>query len=411
MRAGRSLSFYLGLLGLSILLPALAVMAALLWNVAVLDDARADREALQLARSVTADLDREIDGSIQTLLVLGTSAALRNGDLAAFHRQARESLAWRKLNMLVRNADGLQIVNTRVDWGTALPETPQSESDRIVVRTRKPHVTDLVIGAVARRWVVGISVPVVIDNSVVFVLTMSVSPEQIREYFLDGRMDAGWNIAVSDKRRIIARALDHEEFVGREVSPDVAAQTVGDEGVHRVVNLGGQRVVRGWKRLERADWVVAAFVPTEVLDAPFKRMWAMFGVASTLLLALSVPLSIWLSHRIAAPINEIATLAAGIGRGDPVAPIRTPLQEANIVAETLAATAAGLRERTALLSESEARYRSVFDQAAVGVEQVALDGRLLAVNERLCAMLGYSQDQGREKTFAALVLTVAEHGA
>lgn len=43
------------------------------------------------------------------------------------------------------------------------------------------------------------------------------------------------------------------------------------------------------------------------------------------------------------------------------------------------------------LSDSEARYRAIFDQAVVGIAQMDLEGRLLGVNARLCEMLGYSQ--------------------
>jgi PAS domain S-box-containing protein len=37
------------------------------------------------------------------------------------------------------------------------------------------------------------------------------------------------------------------------------------------------------------------------------------------------------------------------------------------------------------------RYRAIFQQAAVGIAQIATDGRFVDVNEPLCAMLGYSR--------------------
>lgn len=43
------------------------------------------------------------------------------------------------------------------------------------------------------------------------------------------------------------------------------------------------------------------------------------------------------------------------------------------------------------LRESEERYRSIFDQAAVGIANTAADGRLIAVNPCFCQMLGYTQ--------------------
>jgi PAS domain S-box-containing protein len=51
------------------------------------------------------------------------------------------------------------------------------------------------------------------------------------------------------------------------------------------------------------------------------------------------------------------------------------------------------------LRDSEQRYRTLFEQAAVGIGRVALDGRVLEANERLCEMLGYAPDQLLLRTF------------
>lgn len=45
------------------------------------------------------------------------------------------------------------------------------------------------------------------------------------------------------------------------------------------------------------------------------------------------------------------------------------------------------------LRKSEARFRATFEQAAVGVAHVSLDGNWLQVNERLCAIVGYTQEE------------------
>ncbi|MCT7951743.1 PAS domain S-box protein [Ancylothrix sp. C2] len=45
------------------------------------------------------------------------------------------------------------------------------------------------------------------------------------------------------------------------------------------------------------------------------------------------------------------------------------------------------------LRESEERLRGIFDQAAVGISQVATDGRWLLVNQRLCDIVGYSREE------------------
>ncbi len=60
---------------------------------------------------------------------------------------------------------------------------------------------------------------------------------------------------------------------------------------------------------------------------------------------------------------------------------------------------ARVAERTARLEialselrESEERFRATFEQAAVGVAHVSIDGRLLRVNDKLCEIFGYAQE-------------------
>lgn len=51
------------------------------------------------------------------------------------------------------------------------------------------------------------------------------------------------------------------------------------------------------------------------------------------------------------------------------------------------------------LGESEERFRATFEQAAVGVAHVGLDGGWLRVNRKLCDIVGYRREELLEKTF------------
>jgi PAS domain S-box-containing protein len=51
------------------------------------------------------------------------------------------------------------------------------------------------------------------------------------------------------------------------------------------------------------------------------------------------------------------------------------------------------REAEVALRESEARFRGTFEQAAVGIAHLGLDGQYLRANQRLADMLGYSVDE------------------
>jgi PAS domain S-box-containing protein len=66
---------------------------------------------------------------------------------------------------------------------------------------------------------------------------------------------------------------------------------------------------------------------------------------------------------------------------------------------TLLAGRARERAHWARLEESEARFRSTFEQAAVGVAHVTPDGHWTRVNGRFCEMLGYTEGELLGGTF------------
>lgn len=70
----------------------------------------------------------------------------------------------------------------------------------------------------------------------------------------------------------------------------------------------------------------------------------------------------------------------------------TDLSEQKRQAEHLMQTKLRLQQEMAL-RESEARFRSTFEQAAVGIAHTGLDGVLLRVNQRFCDITGYSREE------------------
>lgn len=60
---------------------------------------------------------------------------------------------------------------------------------------------------------------------------------------------------------------------------------------------------------------------------------------------------------------------------------------------------ARVQRRTQQLQESEEKFRSTFEQAAVGFAHVALNGKWLRVNQKLCEIVGYSSEEILNLTF------------
>ncbi|WP_334732366.1 PAS domain S-box protein [Nostoc sp.] len=64
---------------------------------------------------------------------------------------------------------------------------------------------------------------------------------------------------------------------------------------------------------------------------------------------------------------------------------------------------ARIARRTAALSESEVRYRALFEQAAVGISQCDLSGRYIQVNQRFCELTGYTQSELLDMSWQDLI--------
>jgi PAS domain S-box-containing protein len=63
-------------------------------------------------------------------------------------------------------------------------------------------------------------------------------------------------------------------------------------------------------------------------------------------------------------------------------------------------TARKLAERE--IRDGESRFKATFDNAAVGIALVSRDGRWLQVNDRLCAIVGYTRDELLSSSFQAI---------
>lgn len=57
----------------------------------------------------------------------------------------------------------------------------------------------------------------------------------------------------------------------------------------------------------------------------------------------------------------------------------------------------------AILRKSEERFRSIFEQATVGIAQIGLDGRFLQANQRLCAISGRSEQDLLRQNYLRLI--------
>src|SRR5262245_28667654 len=209
---------HLVLFALAIVVPVQIYSAFLLHRYAQAERAQNEQRVLQIARALSADIDREVRAIITTLEALATSNALAARDFKGFHQQAKEALKSRPWNVLVIDPNRRQLVNTRLPWGSPLPVSEAAEPDlvRIARETGRPYVSDLFMGTVAKRWIFSVSIPVRSRKDVEFALVMSLEPDRLNEILHGESLPPGWLAAVADRKNIsMARTHMAEQFVGK----------------------------------------------------------------------------------------------------------------------------------------------------------------------------------------------------
>ncbi|WP_240324436.1 sensor histidine kinase [Trinickia diaoshuihuensis] len=73
--------------------------------------------------------------------------------------------------------------------------------------------------------------------------------------------------------------------------------------------------------------------------------------------------------------------------------------EVEHVADSVRQKSEALEEALQSLRDSETRFRTTFEQAAVGIAHVGTSGRWLRVNQKLCDIVGYTREELLTKTF------------
>jgi PAS domain S-box-containing protein len=341
----------------ALIVPTILFAGFLLWQVAEVEKARVAEEARRTGQHVAVAVERELTGMVATLEALATSPSLDADDLAAFQDQAARAVRAPEARIGLRDREGRQLMHTQVPYGETLPPAIDREPDLKVLSTGQPYVSDVMEGAVVRRPLIAVDVPVLRAGEVRYVLHMSVPLSHWLKVLQGSVADPVASVGLIDRKGVfIARLRQHEQFAGRPAGDDIRALR-GDEGSVTRTNIQGQQVLFTYRRIATPGWLVGVGVPTDVVQAPLRRWLTLIIASGVTLLTLSVLLAAALGARIARPVRALSALAAKLGREEVLPPLATGLKEVNEVGRSLVAASLGLRERSAALRASEERYR------------------------------------------------------
>jgi signal transduction histidine kinase len=309
---------------LACVVPAWIGLAILMLDILSNERERAVQTEVMTARALVLSLDRYLATAQSALEVLARSRELETDDLAGFHRLASEVI--HRIpgnNIVLRDRDGQQLLNTLQPFGATLPLDPNSGAIEKVFLTGKSTISDLFFGPVAKKPIIAIEVPVFRDGKVQYCISIGIFAARLRSLLTDQALPPGWIATIYDSTgNIVARTQNQDAFVGQPATPELAAMLAQrSTGFLRTVTREGVAVYGGFASSAVSSWAVAIGVPVAEMDRAMYAFLGIVGIGGVLVLVLVVGLAGFKSRQIVSDVKALIRPAMAFGRGEtPVLP-------------------------------------------------------------------------------------------
>ncbi len=362
MRASRPLPTvraYLLWLVLACLLPGVLGASMLL-----IHQYRQTRSQLEGATALTARaMTQVVDNYLLRVQAvaqgLASSTSLQRGDLGRFHAEASEALSRLGMgaNIVLRDAQGRQLLNTAVPWGQPLGPPAAPGQVQEVFATGMPTISDLFIGPVMQKRLVAVNVPVMRNGEVRYALGVGVLASQLSELLQQQNLPAGWTALIVDRRdMVLARSRLSERFVGQRATSGFQQQTRGrTESIGESVNAEGTPVFLIHNTSSLTKWRTGIGIPRDAVDQAFRLTAAQIAASIAVLFGLGTLLAWRLGGRISSAFDSLDRAAQDLGAGRPVQASRQQVQEAQTVLDAMGDAAHQLEQRSARLRNVDRR--------------------------------------------------------
>jgi PAS domain S-box-containing protein len=354
----RPLSSFLTRLIWLCMAPLLLIAVWLAWDSLREQEAKHQREGANLAKNFATHIDQFLRARINALNLLAVSPLADHPRswpvLYAEAQGFRESFG---AHVIFADTERRMLFNTRTPYGANLPPLPLSKGRSaapLALATGKPQVGDLVIGPVSRQRLAALAVPGLRDGRVAHLMLTTLDAALLQQRLEQAALPQGWSLALQDST---GADIARRSPVGFNAAQDVEAD-------HRFVvplRQSAWRVVLEIPRASHRDEQQRSLIILAAAIA-FATLAGLFGGALA-------------SRRV---IRAVRTLSEG--------------EEEQSGSEFSEVTAAWQRlEQTRIAWRgSEARFQQLFDQTPLPLALVAPDGRILTLNARFQAVLGYT---------------------
>jgi hypothetical protein len=323
----------------------------LAWYFGVSCQQTIEAQRLDVVSNVTYLVDREIQGRAGFLSGVGLGPAFQAGQEDVVKAVSDQALD--------RGFEALALFDAEGHLKFASPSSMQSlfsHPDRLglaeITNGRPIFVSDFLGPAGARPSHYVVSVPIVVEGKLAYILSGALTPKRIQSLFADpqsGLRDS-WTAGVVDHTGVIvARSQRPEAFVGVVAQQPLAdlARGVQRTGAFSGISRDGISMVNSVMRSQLTGWTTVVAVPTAIVNAPlWESMLGMLALALGLTL-IAVFLAVVVANRIARAVHQLGRAAVAFAAGDVVPVEISSTAHVEDVSQALEAAASTAHRRVA----------------------------------------------------------------
>jgi two-component sensor histidine kinase len=298
-----SLPVRLGLLVAGTTLPLIVFAAGIVFHNYEQDRKDATQRVLDTVRSIRLVLDAEMQRMTGSLQVLTLTDSLRGGDFQGFRRMAMGFLQQYGEDgvIIVADREGRQLFSSVTEDTASMPPRNNRAIVDKVFTTKLPQYSNLFVGAVKKRMIVTVEVPVIRDGKVLYDISFSPPLELFQNIVEKQRPSDDWTISIFDAEGInFARVPNPQDTVGKRAAPLLyAGLSRAPEATLPTVSLEGVPLITSYARSALTGWTVAAGISQASLVAPLWRNLAITSAIGGLLLLTGLAFAVRMATTIA----------------------------------------------------------------------------------------------------------------
>ena len=249
----------------------------------------ASEQLLQITRSTTIAVDRELQNQIAALEVLALSPGLQTEGFEGFRPDAERFLTRFPPDTAISVADasGRQLFSTSADPAPTLVRPEVLEAITNVFTQKRPQISNVYLSRRTNQPAFTVNVPVFKGSEIAFNLAFNAPRSTFSDILTKLELPPGWVVAIFDRTaHHVARRPALAPNVVTSASPSLRAEFgFGNERVTETTSIEGDLVLTGFTRSPQTGWVVAIGVPVDAFEVPTRRaLVTMFSIGFFLIL-------------------------------------------------------------------------------------------------------------------------------